>query len=99
MTNRNPAQGYEIGIFNQLVKNSEAVALTQFKVDELGKQVINIDSRLQNVETKLTDIDNRLNRIEEIGEKILGSIKYIIGSIALGILINILSLPALNLFN
>ena len=115
MTNQNPAQGYEIGIFNQLVKNSEAIALTQFKVEELGKKVtkieeqvnkipelesrlVQIENRLDNVETKITNIDNRLTNIEQIGEKILGSVKYVIGAIALGILINVLSLPALNLF-
>ncbi|MDJ0650121.1 MAG: hypothetical protein QNJ60_15630 [Xenococcaceae cyanobacterium MO_188.B19] len=103
MTNQNPAQGYEIGIFNQLVKNSEAIALTQFKVEELSKQVIKLDDRLKDVEvqvnkipeieTHLTNVETRLTRIEQIGEKILGSIKYFIGAIALGILINILSSP------
>ncbi len=39
MATPNPAQGYEIGIFNQLVRNSEAIALTQFKVEESGKKI------------------------------------------------------------
>ncbi len=124
MTNQNPAQGYEIGIFNQLVKNSEAIALTQFKVEQLGKQVTEIDNRLKkvevqvnkipeietrltnietrltNVETRFTNVETRLTKIEQIGEKILGSIKYFIGAIALGILINILSTPLVsNLFH
>ncbi|HHP7232914.1 MAG TPA: hypothetical protein ACFCUY_18905 [Xenococcaceae cyanobacterium] len=110
MTNQNPAQGYEIGIFNQLVRNSEAIALTQFKVEELGKKVTEIEEKLKkievqvnkipNIETRLTSVETRLTKIEQIGEKILSSVKYVIVAIALGILINILSTPVVtNLFH
>ena len=93
MTNQNPAQSYEIGIFNQLVKNSEEIALTKFKVEEVEKKLISI-------ETKVNDIDNRLTKIEQIGEKILNGGRYVIVAIALSILVNVLSTPLIsNLFH
>ncbi len=103
MTNQNPAQGYEIGILNQLIKNSEAIAVTQLKVEVVEKQtnkIPSIETRLDSIETRLDSIENRLDSIEKIGQKIINGFKWIVASIILGIFINILSTPLItNLFH
>ena len=92
MTNQNPAQGYEIGILNQLIKNSEAIAVIQLKVEVVEIQT----SKIPSVENRLDSIETRLDSIEKIGQKIINGFKWIVGSIILGIFINILSTPLIT---
>jgi tetrahydromethanopterin S-methyltransferase subunit G len=102
MTNQNPSQGYETGMLQQLIKNSEATAVIQFKLEEIEKQVQKIpaiESRLDSIESRLGNVETRLANIEKIGQKIVNISTWLIGGIILGIVVNILSIPALNLFN
>ncbi|VEP13185.1 hypothetical protein H1P_1880013 [Hyella patelloides LEGE 07179] len=69
MTNQNPTQGYEAGIFNQLVKVSEENAVIKYKLELVEVQV----SKIPTVENRLDAIEVRVNKIPGIESQIKGS--------------------------
>jgi tetrahydromethanopterin S-methyltransferase subunit G len=98
MTSQNPAQGYESGILQQLVKNSEDIAVIKLKVEKIDT----IEVRLNSVDSHLDSLQNRLESIEVIGQKIvkgIGVTKWLLITVGIGIVINILSIPITNYFN
>lgn len=75
MTNQNPTQGYETGIFNQLVKVSEENAVIKYKLELVEVQVNKvptIESRLDAIESRLVTVEGRLDAIEVQVNKIPG---------------------------
>ena len=103
MTNQNPTQNYEAAIFNQLVKISEENAVIKYKVEQSEKRFDAIEeqvTKIPSIETKLQEIDDRLKKIEDIPKKIQQSTRWIIITIAIGIVVNIFSSPVVaNLYH
>jgi tetrahydromethanopterin S-methyltransferase subunit G len=98
MTSQNPAQGYESGILQQLVKNSEDIAVIKLKVEKIDT----IEVRLNSLDSHLDSLQNRLESIEVIGQKIvkgIGVTKWLLITVGIGIVINILSIPITNYLN
>jgi tetrahydromethanopterin S-methyltransferase subunit G len=98
MTSQNPAQGYESGILQQLVKNSEDIAVIKLKVEKIDT----IEVRLNSMDSHLDSLQNRLESIEVIGQKIvkgIGVTKWLLITVGIGIVINILSIPITNYLN
>lgn len=80
MTNQ-PTQSYEIAIFNQLVKNSESIAVMnsnlinlEKKVDqnytELNSKIEILDNKVTTLDNKVTALDNKVDGIDSRLEKI-----------------------------
>lgn len=113
MANQNPTQGYETGIFNQLVKVSEENAVIKYKIELVEVQVGKISgienrldaieaqvSKIPDIESQIKGLDSRLQKIENIPQAIKNGTRWIIITIVIGIIINIFSTPIIaNLFN
>jgi septal ring factor EnvC (AmiA/AmiB activator) len=111
MTNQNPTQGYESGILQQLIKNSESTAIVQFKVEQIEEEFKKVNNKIEQIEeefkkvnnkieqinTRLDSVEGKLSNLETIAKDI-GFAKWILGTIALGVFINLLSSPIVGLF-
>ena len=78
---------YEGAILNQLIKNSERLAV--------------IGPAVQNNSSKLSSIDERLSSVEKQVKVIYDSIKWLVGllgAILIAVLANLISSPIANLF-
>ena len=78
---------YEGAILNQLIKNSERLAV--------------IEPAVQNNSSKLSSIDERLSSVEKQVKVIYDSIKWLVGllgAILIAVLANLISSPIANLF-
>ena len=87
MANTEAKQQYEGAILQQLIKNSERLAIVESDIAQLKQDVAQLKQDIAYIKSKVENID-----------KTLGSIKWILVTIALAIVANIFSQPILALF-
>ena len=84
MTNAESKQQYEGAILQQLIKNSERLVIVEQDISQLKQDVSQLKQDVGYIKPKIESID-----------KTLGSIKWVLVTIALAIIANIFSQPIL----
>ncbi len=84
MTNAESKQQYEGAILQQLIKNSERLVIVEQDISQLKQYVSQLKQDVGYIKPKVESID-----------KTLGSIKWVLVTIALAIIANIFSQPIL----
>ena len=84
MTNAESKQQYEGAILQQLIKNSERLVIVEQDISQLKQDVSQLKQDVGYIKPKVESID-----------KTLGSIKWVLVTIALAIIANIFSQPIL----
>lgn len=90
MTNAESKAQYEGAILQQLIKNSEDMAVMSFEIVQIKTKVNEIDVLGQKVDT----LDGKVNYIYKSLKWIIG----LLGTILIAVLANLLSQPIVNLF-
>ncbi len=88
MANTESKQQYEGAILQQLIKNSERLVIVEQDIAQLKQDVTQLKQDVAYIKPKVESID-----------KTLGSIKWILVTIALAIIANIFSQPILGWLN
>ncbi len=88
MTNSDPKQQYEGAILQQLIKNAEKLAVIEFEINQIKPKVNKIDT----LEEKITSIESDVIQVKKDSE----FAKWLLITIAIGVLINIFSQPILG---
>ena len=88
MTNPEAKQQYEGAILNQLVKNSEKLAVVEFELSQLKPKIDKIDD----LEQKLDGLDKKVDKIFSA----LSILRWLSITIGIGVIINIFSQPLVS---
>ena len=88
MTNTESKQQYEGAILQQLIKNAERLVIVEQDITQLKEDVSQLKEDVGSMKPKVESID-----------KTLGSIKWVLVTIALAIIANIFSQPILAWLN
>ena len=91
MTTQESKQQYEGAILQQLIKNAEELAVIKFELQQ-SKPVLD---KVETINKRLVSVENDLTEIK----KSFQTAKWFLITIAVGVLINIISPPIVTFFN
>lgn len=95
MTDSEVRSQYEGAILQQLIKNSEQLAVISPKVERIGT----IEQKVDTLEEKVDVIEQKVDILEQKIDKVytaIETVKWISLTIGIGIIINIFSQPILS---